>query len=169
MSKAFTREENEGPEIPDLPPLASVLPEGAKNYVTAAGAQQLRDELEQLTNEKRPALVALGQDPEAKQQLAVLDRRIAQLERSLRSSEVVSRPGDADVVRFGATVTVREENGEESIYRIVGVDETDFERGWISWQSPLARALLEARRGESVRFHIPSGEQELEVMAVSYE
>lgn len=170
MSKAFTREENEGPDLPDLPPLVSTLPEGARNYTTTAGAQRLREELEQLTNEKRPALVAATDDPEAKRQLAALDQRIAQLEQSLQAAEIVPAPeGEADVVRFGATVVVRESRGEESTYRIVGVDETDFERGWLSWQSPIARALLNARRGERIRFAIPSGEEELEIISIRYE
>ncbi len=65
-------------------------------------------------------------------------------------------------------MTVRDSTGEESTYRIVGVDETDFDRGWVSWQSPIARALLNARRGERVPFSFPSGEEELEIVAVSY-
>ncbi len=171
MSKAFTREENDGPDIPNLPPLASTLPEGARNYITAAGAEQLREELGQLVNDRRPSLVvAATDDPDAKRQLAALDQRIFQLEQSLQTAEVVSPPkGEHDTVRFGATVTVREASGEESIYRIVGVDETDFDRGWVSWQSPIARALLNARRGERVRFKFPSGEEDLEIVAVTFE
>lgn len=170
MSKAFTREENDGPDIPDLPPLASALPEGARNYITASGAEQLRADLEAMTNEKRPTLVAAGKDPDAKRQLAALDQRIFQLEQSLQSAEVVPPPAGApDTVRFGATVTVGEESGEESVYRIVGVDETDFERGWVSWLSPIARALLNAKLGERVRFKFPSGEADLEIRAIRYE
>jgi len=170
MSKAFTREENDGPEIPELPPLASTLPEGARNYITAGGAERLRRELATLVQEKRPALLAATGDPEAKRQLAALDQRIYQLEQSLQSLEIVPpQPKATDTVRFGATVTVRNSAGEEATYRIVGVAETDFDRGWVSWQSPIARALLNARRGERVRFRFPSGEEELEITAVSYE
>ncbi len=170
MSKAFTREENDGPDSPDLPPLASPLPEGARNYMTAAGAQRLREELAQLVKEKRPPLAAATDDPDAKRQLAVLDQRIRQLEQSLQSAEIVPPPaGEADTVRFGATVTVREGSGEESIYRIVGVDETDFDRGWVSAQSPIARALLNGKLGECVRFRFPSGEEDLEIIAITYE
>ncbi len=170
MSKAFTREENDGPDIPDLPPVVSSLPEGARNYMTTAGARKLRAELEQLMNEKRPALVAAGVDPDAKRQLAALDQRIRQLEQSLQTAEVVAPPaGEPAVVRFGATVTVREASGEESTYRIVGVDEADPARGWVSTQAPIARALLNAELGQRVRFRFPSGEEELEVIAVRYE
>ncbi|MEO5753883.1 MAG: GreA/GreB family elongation factor [Chthoniobacterales bacterium] len=170
MSKAFTREENDGPEIPHLPPLAPTLPEGARNYMTATGAASLRAELERLTNEKRPALVAAGDDPDAKRQRAALEQRLRQLEQSLQSAEIVPTPaGPADIVRFGATVTVRAGSGEESTYRIVGVDETDFDRGWVSSQSPIARALLNARLDERVRFTFPSGEEDLEIIAIRYE
>jgi transcription elongation factor GreB len=170
VSKAFTREENDGPDIPELPPLVSTLPEGARNYMTAAGAQRVRDELTQLLNEKRPALAAAMDDPDAKRQLALLDQRIRQLEQSLQSAEIVPPPeGVPDTVRFGATVTVRAGSGEESTYRIVGVDETDFDRGWVSAQSPIARALLNARLGERVHFQFPSGEEELEIIAIGYE
>jgi len=169
MSKAFTREENDGRDLPDLPPPVAILPEGARNYITAAGAENLRRDLAELVNQKRPALVAATDDPEAKRQLTALDQRIYQLEQSLQSAEVLAPPaGEPDTVRFGATVTVRDSTGEESTYRIVGVDETDFDRGWVSWQSPIARALLNARRGERVPFSFPSGEEELEIVVVSY-
>lgn len=172
MSKAFTRDENEGPEIPDLPPLVSALPEGARNYITAEGAQQLREELSKLA-ERRAAFAARGaEDAEAKRQLALLDQRGQMIEESLQSAEVVEPPtGEAArVVRFGATVLVRDAGtGEETIYRIVGVDEIDLEQNWVSWVSPIAQALLETRPGEVARFQSPAGEQKLEVVAVHYE
>jgi len=170
MSKAFTREETDGPDIPELPPLASVLPPGAKNYITAKGAQSLRDERARLVDTLRPPLAATMDDPDAKRQLASLDQRILRLDESLQSAEVVLPPqGDVDTVRFGATVTVRETNGEESTYRIVGVDETDLDRGWVSWLSPIARALMNARVGERVRFKVPSGETELVIAKICYD
>jgi transcription elongation factor GreB len=131
MSKAFTREETDGPDIPDLPPLGSALSPGARNYITAAGAQKLRDELQRAVEITRPSLASLSDDPEAKRQLARLDQRIAQLEESLQSAEIVTPPiGAAEIVRFSATVVVRESDGCEATYRIVGVDEIDIERGW---------------------------------------
>jgi transcription elongation factor GreB len=170
MSKAFTREENDGPDIPDLPPLASALAPGAKNYMTPAGAQRLRDDLQQLIEITRPALANSPDDPEAKRQLARLDQRIRQLEEGLESAEVVTPPsGPADVVRFGATVTVRESDGNEASYRIVGVDEMDIDRGWVSWASPIAKALLNRKRGERIRFKFPSGEETLEILEIRYE
>jgi transcription elongation factor GreB len=170
MSKAFTRDENEGPDIPEIVPTASVLTPGARNYITPKGAQKVRDELQKLVEVTRPPLVEARRDPDAKRQLARLDQRIRQLEESLQSAEIVE-PADApaDVVRFGAWVTVRESGGEETTYRIVGVDETDAENNWVSWMSPIAKALLNRKRGERIRFKFPSGEDSLEIKEIRYE
>ena len=170
MSKAFTREENEGPDLPDLPPTGSALPPGAKNYMTRAGAERLRSVLEHLIEKERPALAAEATDDlDAKRRLGLLDQRIFQLEQSLQSAEVLSPPANPPgTVTFGATVTVRGPDGEET-FRIVGVDETDHERGWVSWLSPVARALMNAKRGERVRFKYPCGEEDLEILAIRYE
>ena len=170
MSKAFTREDDNAPELPNLPPLTSTLAPGAKNYITAAGAQKLRDEVQKLVEVARPELAEASDDPDAKRQLARLDQRIMQLEESLQSAEIVPAPeGPADVVRFGATVTVRESDGTETTYRIVGVDETDPDRNWVSWMSPIARALLNGKRGQPIRFKFPSGEETLEIIEIRYE
>ena len=170
MSKALTRDENEGPEIPDVPPTASVLAPGAKNYITPGGAQKLREELQRLVEEARPELVGARDDPDAKRQLARLDQRIRQLEETLQSAEIVEPPaGAADVVRFGACVTVQESDGSETSYRIVGLDETDADENRVSWMSPIAKALLNRKRGEQIRFKFPSGEEILEIIDISYE
>jgi transcription elongation factor GreB len=96
--------------------------------------------------------------------------RIFQLEQNLERIEIVSPPAKAsDRVTFGATVTVRDVSGEQSTYRIVGADETDFARGWISWMSPVAKALINARAGETVRLDLPSGEDRLQIVSISYE
>ena len=170
MSKAFTREDDNAPELPDLPPLTSTLAPGGKNYITPAGAQKLRDELQRLIENTRPSLAEAQDDPDAKRQLARLDQRIMQLEESLQSAEIVpNASGQADVVRFGATVTVRESDGTETSYRIVGIDETDMDRNWVSWMSPIAKALVNGKRGEHIRFKFPSGEETLEIIDIRYE
>jgi transcription elongation factor GreB len=170
MSKAFTREDDDAPDIPDVITPASSLAPGAKNYITPEGAQKLRDELQRLIETTRPALADGQDDPDAKRRLARLDQRIMQLEESLQSAEIVEAPsGPADVVRFGAIVTVRETDGTETTYRIVGVDETDIDRNWVSWMSPIAKALLNRKRGERVRFKFPSGEETLEIVNIRYE
>jgi transcription elongation factor GreB len=169
MSKAFTRDENEGPDIPDVVPTASLLAPGTKNYITPGGAEKLREELQRLVEVKRPELVEARADPDAKRQLARLDQRIAQLEESLQSAQIVEPPGAADVVRFGACVTVRDSGGTETSYRIVGVDEAEAEENHVSWMSPIAKALLNRKRGERIRFKFPSGEETLEIRDISYE
>lgn len=96
--------------------------------------------------------------------------RIDQLQESLQTAVVVPPPAQPwEQVLFGATVTVRDKAGEESRYRLVGVDETDIDRDWVSWCSPIARALLNARLGQRVRFHVPAGEQQLEIVGITYE
>lgn len=170
MSKAFTRESDDLADQPVLSRQPSLLPPGAKNYLTPDGAQRLREELDRLVQTERPRLASAPNDSDARRQLQALDQRIAHLHRSLQSAEVVQPPATAsDRVRFGATVTVRDGAGGKEHYRIVGIDETDIDRGWVSWMSPIAKALLNARLGERVRFKFPSGEQELEVVDVHYE
>lgn len=173
MSKAFTRESDDAPDLPVRPLRASPLPPGAKNYLTAGGAARLRAELDQLLQEERPRISSDAQtasEPEARRRLQALDARIAELKRTLQTAVIVPAPAPPhEQVRFGATVIVRERNGEESRYRIVGVDETDIDRGWVSWLSPIAKALLNARLGQRVRFQFPSGEAELEIVDIRYE
>ena len=125
---------------------------------------------------ERPRLAseAKNQDSQGAQphnrELQTVDQRIHHLEQSLRSAVVVPSPAATeDRVRFGATVTVRENHGGESCYRIVGVDETDLDRNWVSWLSPIAKALVNARIGQRVRFKFPSGDTELEIVGISYE
>ena len=169
MSKAFTRESDDSPDVPltlQPPP----LPPGAKNYVTERGARALRDELSRLVDLDRPRALAVQDATVRTKELHVVDQRIRYVEESLRTAVFVPvPPAPWDVIRFGATVKVREANGSESSYRIVGVDEADFDRGWISWCSPVARALLNARKGQRVRFQTPEGPQQLEIIDILYE
>ena len=168
MSKAFTREDDDqGQPLVNRPRVA--LPPGAKNYLTSDGAVQLRRELERLVQEERPRLSAAGSDPDAKGQLSMLDQKILQLEESLQSAVVVDPLfGDSDRVRFGAFVQVRTRTGEETEYRIVGVDEMDVDRNWISWASPLARALINGRTGDRVSIRLPGGQDELLILSIRY-
>jgi transcription elongation factor GreB len=148
----------------------SVLPPGAKNYLTASGAKKLREELDELLATTRPRLAASAEQSRVADELHRIDARIRQLQATLGSAVVVEPPVLPDeTVRFGATVRVREPGGTEGIYRIVGVDETDLDRNWISWLSPLARALINARVGQRVIFKFPSGEQDLEILQIHYE
>ena len=130
----------------------------------------VRQELERLVQVERPRVVAIPNEIERKLLLQSLDQRIRQLEQSLESAIVVPPPTVLDdTVRFGATVTVRESSGAPVRYRIVGVDEADSDRDWVSWLSPIARALLKARIGQRIRFKFPAGEKELEIAGITYE
>jgi transcription elongation factor GreB len=167
MSKAFTKEDDDAPEEPLVARPLSTLPFGAKNYVTADGAERFRAELRELA-EQRSSLAGSAEDPSIKRQLRALDQRALDLEDMLATAEIV--PANAcnpDEVCFGSTVTVREPDGIEHRYRIVGVDEADFDRGWVSWISPIARALTGARVGQRVAFKFPSGEKQLEIVAIA--
>jgi transcription elongation factor GreB len=171
MSKAFTRESDGDSASPVLARPASPLPPGAKNYLTPGGERKLREELERLRTVERPRVAAEATaQPDTRSNLQAMDQRILQLEESLRSAVVAPPPSEGtDTVRFGATVVVREESGELDRYRIVGVDEMDIDQGWISWLSPIARALLNTRRGDRARVQRPAGPAWLEVVHVTYE
>lgn len=183
MSKAFTKETDESTDE-DEPQSAPPLPPGLKNYITPAGYQRLKDELDQLWKIERPALVKTitwaasngdrsenGDYIYGKKRLREIDRRIRFLSKRLDNAAVIdpAQRGMCDQIFFGATVTVNRQDGTECTYSIVGVDEADAGRGLISWVSPLARALLKAREGDAVMLHIPDGVEELEVVGVSYQ
>jgi transcription elongation factor GreB len=169
MSKAFTREDD-SPESPEGPRRVSPLPPGAKNYVTPGGLERMRAELERLQRERSQAAGADGEPESARRAVQSFEQRLAYLHESLRTAEVVAPPPPPhEEVRFGATVRVRDRKGVETGYRLVGVDETDLDRDWVSWCSPIARALLRRRLGEKVRFRFPAGEEELEIVAISFD
>jgi transcription elongation factor GreB len=155
MSKAFTRETDDAPERPLNTRAPSPLPPGSKNYITARGVARLQRELKQLSAE--PATEAARQ-------------RTLEIERCLSSATVVAPPPRPwNRVLFGATVTVRNRLGDEAVYHIVGQDESDADRNFINWYSPLAKALLKAHVGERVHFRTPTGEEPLEITRVRYE
>jgi len=179
MSKAFVREDAPGDEEEALAP----LPAGGKNYITPAGYARLQAELNQLLRVERPAVVntvawAAGNGDRSengdyiygKKRLREIDRRIRFLTKRTENAVVVDplQQEDTERVFFGATVTVLDEAGEEAVYSIVGIDEAEPSRGRISWVSPLARALLKAALGDSVRVQTPGGVRELEIVAVAY-
>lgn len=160
MSRAFVREDDFKEQAP-LRPMPT-LPVGVKNYITRAGADGLRAEVAKLDEERSKAAVAKD-----RAQVANVDARIARVEDILRSVTIVE-PAAAEEVRFGANVTVKYPSGDVEVFRVVGVNEIDLERNFISWQSPLARALMGAKAGDVVKFKAPAGEQRLEVLKVEY-
>jgi transcription elongation factor GreB len=170
MSKAFTRESDEDQEEQSfLTRAAALLPPGVKNYVTKSGARSWELELQDLLTVQRPAAALQAEKTGDKLSLQKLDQRIVWLQDSLHSAEVVDTSASPlDQVRFGAQVTVREKDGSVVDYRLVGVDEMDLDQNWISWRSPLAKALLNAKVGQKVKFKSPAGEQTLEILKVEF-
>lgn len=160
---------------------------GAKNYITPGGLQRLRDELRFLLTRERPAVTqvvawAAGNGDRSenadyqygKRRLRQIDRRIHFLRKRIDAAEVVDpeapRAGRAAThVFFGATVRYANPAGTERCVTIVGSDEVDLERNFISWLSPLGRALMKSGPGDSVVLHAPAGTEHLEVLEVRYE
>ena len=160
------------------------LPAGTRNYISPAGHDRLKDELEHLVKRERPHVVEVvawaasngdrsenGDYIYGKRRLREIDRRIRFLTKRIECAEIVDplRQGDNDQIYFGARVTIADADGTENTYTIVGVDETDVSRGHISWISPLARALIKSREGELIRFQSPVGVREIEIVEVRYE
>jgi len=183
MSKAFTREDA-APDDDFEGEEENPIPAGSKNYLTPAGWQRMRDELRWLVNTERPAVTqvvswaaSLGDRSEnadyfyGKKRLREIDRRIRYLTKRLEVAEVVdpATREETDQVFFGATVTYATADGAENTVRIVGIDETDPSKHYVSWISPVARALIKAREGDTVHLRTPGGDEELEILEVRYE
>jgi len=184
VNKAFTKEidTDDDDDVEGVSP----LPAGARNYMTPGGFARLSAELERLVQKERPELVATvawaasngdrsenGDYIYGKKRLREIDRRIRFLIKRLDAAEVVdpAAPRDdelGDQVFFGATVDVRNARGEKRTLSIVGVDEIDTARGYISWVSPMARALLKAREGDTVTLRTPVGAEDIDVVEVRY-
>jgi transcription elongation factor GreB len=159
------------------------MSEEFKNYITPGGHRRLQDELTRLWKIERPSVVATvawaagnGDRSEnadyiyGKRRLREIDRRIRHLSKSLDSAVIVDNSGKTHPrVHFGATVTVLYESGAEREVTIVGVDELDSGDARVSWRSPLARALLTAKVGDTVTVRAPRGPERLEVVAVRYD
>jgi len=184
MNKAFTKESDrdddpDGDEDGAAPP----LPSGQKNYLTPGGYARLKTELDRLVDKERPEVVGIvswaagngdrsenGDYIYGKRRLREIDRRIRFLVKRLDIAEVVDPVGrDTEQIFFGATVDIVNQRGEERTISIVGIDETDTSRGYISWISPMARALLKAKAGDNVTLATPGGIEEIEVLDVRYE
>jgi transcription elongation factor GreB len=179
MSKAFVKESEAAEELaPEAVPEAPL----ARNYITPAGYARLKAELKRLVEVERPEVVRTvswaasngdrsenGDYLYGKKRLREIDRRVRFLIRRLESAAVVDNAGRGDEqVFFGARVTVRARGGEARTLCIVGADEVDPARGRVSWVSPVAKALLKARAGDTVRLQTPAGAEQLEILEVQY-
>jgi transcription elongation factor GreB len=157
-----------------------------KNYITPAGLQRLKDEHRFLLTRERPAVVevvawAAGNGDRSenadyqygKRRLRQIDSRIRFLSKRIAAAVVVDpaapRTGPAaNRVFFGATVTYKDSAGLEHVVSIVGIDEVDLDRGYISWRSPLANALMKASSGDRVDLRAPAKTETLEIIRVEY-
>ena len=179
MSKAFVKEN--GHDEDDVEPAPSALPPGGKNYMTPEGYARLDAELRRLVELERPEVVKTvawaasngdrsenGDYLYGKKRLREIDRRVRFLIKRLENAEVVNSAGrDTDQVFFGATVKVRMA-GQTRELTIVGADEVEPSKGQVSWISPIARALIKAREGDTVLLRSPAGEEKVEILEVRY-
>jgi len=158
VSKAFTKEDGAG-ESPIVTRRAP-LPPGVPNYVTPRGLVALREELARFD----------AGDPNA----GVVDARAqaarrAELEQRIATAVVTPPPADRGEIRFGAHVGLAASAGAPRDVQIVGVDEANPARDLIAFIAPLARALLGRRAGDTVTVRAPGGEEELEILSVTYD
>lgn len=163
MSRAFTKESDDaGTELPER--ALSEYP----NYVTPHGLQQLKLQLEAAEKE-RSVLLANKDDALAKQKIAMLERDMRYFSARQVSAIVAEhKPQNADLVLFGATIDVEDDEGIFYQFSIVGEDEADITANKVSWVSPLAKALIGHKIGESVVWYRPAGNLNLEIIAVHY-
>ena len=154
----------------------------AKHYITPEGAKKLRAELDQLWTVERPRVTQEVADAAAqgdrsenaeyiygKRRLREIDRRVRFLSKRLDDVTVVTEPpSDPKRAFFGAWVTVEDDDGKEATYRIVGPDESDVDKRWISTEAPVAKALLGKRAGDEVTVRVPKGETTYTIVAISY-
>ena len=157
-----------------------------KNYITPAGLQRLKDEHRFLLNRERPAVTQVvtwaasnGDRSEnadyqyGKRRLRQIDSRIRFIAKRIDAAEVVDPAAPrarsaAARVFFGATVTYKDAAGREHVVSIVGIDEVDLNRRYISWMSPLARALMKSSPGDRVVLLAPKKTEQLEILDVEY-
>ena len=165
MSRAFVKEQDDKPAIDELPE----RPQSPHpNYVTPKGYAQLQERCQTLLKQ-RSALAADVDNPLTAQQLKQVERDLryfqARLERAIVVDPTTQPAGE---VHFGARVNVQDENGEAHEFTIVGEDEADAAKGKVSWDSPLAHAMIGARVGDNVVWKRPAGDLGLEVIAIRY-
>ncbi len=156
---------------------------GRPNYISPAGYTALRAEYDQLLGEERPRIVEIvswaagngdrsenGDYLYGRKRMREIDRRLRWLAERMKTAKVVEAAQQPDKSRvfFGATVTLADEEDTERTVTLVGNDEADAGAGRIGWDSPLSRALRGAVVGDLRRVHLPGGEKEWEVVAISY-
>ena len=154
----------------------------ARNYLTVGGKKLLQAEFDELWHRRRPAVVRALHDAAAegdrsenaeyiyrKKELREIDRRVRYLGKRLGDAVVVSQPpADRSRVFFGARVSVTDFDGNTHLWRIVGTDEADAGKGWISIISPMAGALLKRSQGDELEVDLPAGRQGFQIETIEY-
>ena len=166
MSRGFVKEDDlelAGTDLPERP--ISELP----NYVTPNGLAQLK-EIENTLLDERELLAPKKEDPTAVQRLAMVDRDLRYVQARLEQAILVETPNNQTpaTVVFGTTVTVEDDEGEQHHFKIVGEDEADIALNTVSFASPLAKALIGQKVGDSVRWKRPAGDLNLEIITITY-
>jgi transcription elongation GreA/GreB family factor len=168
MSRAFVKESDDEAAAGDMPerPVPT-----HPNYVTARGLVQLQARERELAGQHEALKLASEYDSAAKQKLREVERDLRYVRAQLERAELVQHvpAAEAAAVHFGATVVIEDHAGARQRYRIVGDDEADATAGDISWASPLARALIGARAGDTVTWRRPAGESEIDVVEIRYD
>jgi len=166
MSRAFTKESTDdlvAGELPERPVPAHV------NYVTPHGREQLQARVKALLEQHEKLTAQSEEDSAAKQELREVEREQRYFKAQLDRAEVVDLVGQPrDEVHFGATVKIRDEDDREQTFTIVGDDEADVAAGKVSWASPLAKAMIGARAGDTVKWRRPAGDSEFEIVEIRY-
>jgi transcription elongation factor GreB len=165
MSRGFVKEddlEHAGTDVPERQ--ISVHP----NYVTANGYKQLQAEAVRL-EAVIAALKTKKDEQQAQQQLAVANRDLRYVAARLEHALQTNIHAGSEHIVFGASVTVEDENGDRHSYQIVGEDEADIKLHKVSWTSPLAKALIGQKVGDSVVWPRPAGNMLLEIISIKYE
>ena len=164
MSRAFVKEGDDELSAGELPerPLSD-----HPNYVTPRGQELLQARLKELRAQRDQ--LAAEDEPMAKQKLLEVKRDIRYYKAQLERAQVVEpRNQPRDEVLFGATVTISDEADKRHVFHIVGDDEADVASGRVSWASPLAKALIGAKVGDTVKWQRPAGASEVEIVAIDY-
>ena len=153
----------------------------SRTPMTRKGYDKLAEELERLKRTERPAIIKaiaearahgdLSENAEyhaAREKQGFIEGRIGELEAKVSAADVIDPPTGGDRVTFGSTVRLQDESGKEVRYWIVGSDEADPARGFISVLSPLARTLISRHVGDTVTAQLPGGRKTFEILEVNF-
>lgn len=185
MNKAFIKENDANDDLDESEETTAPLPTGSKNYITPGGHARLTEEYLWLLNKERPDVTAMvswaagngdrsenGDYIYGKKRLREIDKRLRFLSKRLEIAEIIDPTlprEESSRIFFGATVCYLDQSGVEKTVSIVGIDEIDPLKGYISWISPVARALISAQEGDTVFLRTPVGTEKLEILSVVYQ